>query len=381
MKRYAGMFGVKPGVRLRKRMRLSFTGSELGNPVVYARDIVEEDEFGTDYESGIQFGIEVDAPDMEVAFQRCGRISDAVCSFLSFLTGVGLPVVEPTAILQVGTEPKEGQEYIQFYYPPLAPSSYRQVAVDDVHGLLNALSACRREWREMVLRAIRWYRRCSQYDDIIDRFVVSWIGMETLSPALREALGIEKETRRCPHCNKKLPSGVQLEGLEEFLTKRMPDGMKLFQDSRKLRNKLFHGGGRIKKEIEKASRLVPLLREATTKAVCLLLNLKPRKTILTRVLLPHVRRKMKLEAQLFRIEDEPLERDGEFPIFDVKVVKKKSYSGKNGRLIKENFHATLEGPLAKKVRMSPGFKMTLFGPELILKDVKAYKRTDKESAE
>lgn len=73
MNHYVGMLKIELAVRLRKKLELSFHGTQSGNPKVHVRDILERDEFGTKHESGIQFGVEVEAEDIEQARQRCGH--------------------------------------------------------------------------------------------------------------------------------------------------------------------------------------------------------------------------------------------------------------------------------------------------------------------
>ncbi|MCJ2563154.1 MAG: hypothetical protein LN417_03580 [Candidatus Thermoplasmatota archaeon] len=373
MNHYVGMLKIEPAVRLRKALELSFHGTQSGNPKVHMRDILMKDEFGTEYESGIQFGVEVEAEDIEQARQRSGRISDSLCTFLSFLTGIALPVVETVAILQAGTEEREGQEYVQFFEPPLAMTSRRQLDVNDLLGILNSLTSCKDEWRERIQRTLRWYRRASLEKDVIDSFTASWIAMETLSPPLAEKLALKEPARKCQHCGGKLASGVQLEGLKVFFQENMPEGRRLFRRSYELRNKLLHGGGKIGKEIKRARELLPKLREGAVKAICFLLDFTPNRRIPTAILDPDLPFKMSLETEIFRLEDEPLEKLGEFPVFDIHIARKGSFQSETENL-GENVQLTLGGVLARKVRMSRTFKISLTAPEVKLDNVEISRR-------
>ena len=379
MKHYVGMLKIEPAVRLRKNLELSFHGTQSGNPKVHMGDILKTDEFGTEYESGIQFGVEVEAEDVEQARQRSGKISDSLCTFLSFLTGIALPVVETVAILQTGTEGREGQEYVQFFEPPLALPSRRQVDVNDLLGFLNSLASSKDEWRERIQRALRWYRRASLEKDVIDGFTASWIAMETLSPSLADKLTIKEPTRKCQHCSGKLASGVQLEGLKVFFQENMPEGRRLFKRSYELRNKLLHGGGKIGKEIKRARELLPELRKGAVKAICFLLDFTPNRRIPTTILDPDLPFKMSLEAEIFRQEDEPLEKLGVFPVFDIHMSRKGSSQTETQNL-GESVQLTLGGVLAKKVRMSRELGISLQGQEVKLDNVEVSRRKPSSSA-
>lgn len=71
-----------------------------------------------------------------------------------------------------------------------------------------------------VVRAIRWLRKMHTEDDMLDRFLAGWTGLETLNPELCKHFGVEPsgdDIRECGKCGEKLVRKVpRANGLKEL---------------------------------------------------------------------------------------------------------------------------------------------------------------------
>ncbi|MDB5307803.1 MAG: hypothetical protein JWO38_2005 [Gemmataceae bacterium] len=91
-------------------------------------------------------------------------------------------------------------------------------------------------------RALRWLRKMHTEDDILDRFVAGWTGLETLNPELCAHFGVPDsadDIRDCG-CGRKLVRKVpRANGLKELFVR---EGMKgVYDKCSKARNGLVHG--------------------------------------------------------------------------------------------------------------------------------------------
>lgn len=93
-----------------------------------------------------------------------------------------------------------------------------------------------------VGRALRWLRKMHTEDDVLDRFLAGWTGLETLNPELCKHFGVEPsadDVRDC-ECGRKLVRKVpRATGLKElFVREGMAD---VYDTCSKARNGLVHG--------------------------------------------------------------------------------------------------------------------------------------------
>ena len=94
-----------------------------------------------------------------------------------------------------------------------------------------------------VLRAIRWLRKMHVEDDILDRFLAGWTGLETLNPELCHHYEIEShanETSDCKKCGAEIVRTVpRATGLKELFVRE--DKESIYKACSVARNGLVHG--------------------------------------------------------------------------------------------------------------------------------------------
>lgn len=78
--------------------------------------------------------------------------------------------------------------------------------------------------------------------DPFDKFISYWSGIESLNLPLKESLKASDLLDVCPNCNKELPLRPQLSGIREFFVTKIEDGRLLFNNLRRIRGQIVHGG-------------------------------------------------------------------------------------------------------------------------------------------
>ncbi len=94
-----------------------------------------------------------------------------------------------------------------------------------------------------VIRAIRWLRKMHTEDDILDRFLAGWTGLETLNPELCKYFKVEpsgEDVRECGNCGEKLVRKVpRATGLRELFVCEGKEAV--YSACSPARNGLVHG--------------------------------------------------------------------------------------------------------------------------------------------
>jgi hypothetical protein len=107
---------------------------------------------------------------------------------------------------------------------------------DQASGVFNQSS-------KRVVRAIRWLRKMHTEDDILDRFLAGWTGLETLNPELCKHFGVSptgEDIRECGKCGEKLVRNVpRATGLKELFVREGKEAV--YSDCSPARNGLVHG--------------------------------------------------------------------------------------------------------------------------------------------
>ena len=110
-----------------------------------------------------------------------------------------------------------------------------------------------------VIRAIRWLRKMHTEDDILDRFLAGWTGLETLNPELCDHFGVDPsadDVRTCGKCGEKLVQKVpRATGLKELFVRE--GKQEVYDACSQARNGLLHG-------FRDISKVTALAREHTS---------------------------------------------------------------------------------------------------------------------
>ncbi len=132
------------------------------------------------------------------------------------------------------------REFIHFFYDRMVVGRRAQFDVKTwidhiAPGILNA--------DHRVIRAVRWLRKMFSEDDILDRFIAGWTGLETLNPLLSDHFGVPRsaeEKQACGSCGHETVRHVpRVTGVKELLFREGAE--ELYKECHGARNGLVHG--------------------------------------------------------------------------------------------------------------------------------------------
>jgi len=225
---------------------------------------------------GLEFRAEVQAVSIDEAIVRGVGLADGVVSFITLVTGVGNPKVEPTLCYET-TEGKSEREFLQYFDDVMIVNPSRKVVspellIDRIDRFYKVSEAA---VSERITRAVRWYRWGTGTADPFDRFVAYWIGLESLNKPLQERLGVGDDPTKCPKCGNLWVSTATVSGIREFVARFFPKERRLYQRIHSLRNNVIHSKTPLDSLSTEAAELSPKTGEVLVAAVLYLLTIDP----------------------------------------------------------------------------------------------------------
>jgi hypothetical protein len=157
---------------------------------------------------------------------------------------------------------------------------------------------------------------------LIDKFVAFWTGLESINELLCDLLNIANKDRetRCNKCGN-LISSVSSVGIKKLFVDNIDIKTELFEKIRKARGKLLHGGGPLDNNfIEEIKRYIPLVKKALIMGIGRLLSIKSEtieKILKKNNRLYNERLRIILKANLINFIPPSLDEFGKQPRFDL----------------------------------------------------------------
>jgi hypothetical protein len=150
---------------------------------------------------GLEFRVQMDAISLQDAIANASSLADGVASFITMVTGVGMPIPKPMICYEISATSKEHDFMQMFDNVPFSDASRKRLSPDKLlekltafHKLTDTLSVSR------VGRAIRWYRLGTGTIDAFEKFNAYWIGLEALNPLLQTKLSVDDDKTTCSKC-------------------------------------------------------------------------------------------------------------------------------------------------------------------------------------
>jgi hypothetical protein len=213
----------KPGGEL----VLRFPTPDRGYEVIVVRELGEKTT-ETFVPTGLEFRADVKALSIEEALSRGASLADGVSSFITLVSGVGMPTIRPMLCYEL-TEGRTEREFRQFlddvtFLNPSKKALPHEELLDRIDRFYKIQEP---ELSERIARAIRWYRWGTGSTDPYDRFVAYWIGLEALNVNLQDRLKVEDDKATCPNCDYSWVATKTVSGIRTFLTLFFDDGAHL----------------------------------------------------------------------------------------------------------------------------------------------------------
>jgi len=256
--RYRVVLHGRPAARLPDKTYIRLNLPSEGGMVSVLINELNQDFNGVNVPVGLIFETELSADTLDQAMTEANKTADGVASFVTLLTGVGIPVIKPVQCMEI-TEGKTERDHIQFFDDiPVAEASRHVLDPSNLIQIIDKYSSLTdKKVVERVARAVRWYRQGTIKADPFDRFASYWIGLEAVNQALQDSLGVVENAERCETCGYK-PASTTL-GIKEFIRVNFDDTGKLFTSLRRQRGKIVHSNNPLSEMARDVQELTPSL--------------------------------------------------------------------------------------------------------------------------
>ncbi len=215
-----------------------------------------------------EFDVKLPANTVDEAIRVAGRTADGVASFITLVTGVGIPVIRPAKIMET-TDGKTERDFMQFFDD--IPTGQASRDVVDPHQLIEAIDKFGRiadkKVQDRVARAVRWYRQGTIHIDPFDRFSSYWIGMEALNKALQDSLKPKDTYSVNLDEDSKSRDAETMSGAKEFIIRYFDGTGKLFKELRDYRVKIMHSTTNLQGLSSGVASLTPRLGDILTSTI------------------------------------------------------------------------------------------------------------------
>jgi hypothetical protein len=207
---------------------------------------------------GLVFDMKVSADSLDHAITKANSMADGIASFVTLVTGVGIPLVKPVQCIET-TGGKTERDHIQFFddIPVAEPSRHILDPNALIHIMDRYSKLSDKNVADRVARAGRWYRQGTIKIDLYDRFSSYWIGLEAVNHVLQDALGIVENSERCTTCGyKPMPT---MSGVKEFVKRNFDATGELYKSLRRQRVKIMHSTTALGSISDQVQELTPRL--------------------------------------------------------------------------------------------------------------------------
>jgi hypothetical protein len=317
MKEFKIRFSLKPAVRLAPKLtnvELNFDEPKSSKKVVISK--IEEEMAGHKIQTGLELKVFLQAENLKEAIIEAKSFVDGIVSFITLVTGVGLDIPSENLAYEI-TPGVEERDFVQIFHDPFQISiSRRRLDHQLFITMMDHFMKLDSKTKQLVARAIRWYRMGAMTPDVFDRFNCFWIGLEALNPILQRRFSIRDDPVKCPDCGYEWIATPTVSGIRTFVQGQIPDGKKLYRRIHKLRINIMHSKRELGALHKEASKLAPRTAEVLFRAIGYILELKGWEGVAYKYILEKVPARIELEATLVGGEPNALGPEGKDPFFE-----------------------------------------------------------------
>ncbi len=228
-----------------------------GKATVKAKNLSVPGHEGSGVNTGVQIEVYLDAKDLDDALSTAGIIADDFLSELSVCGAAKCGDVEPRIVVDV--HPTETIHPFRQYIPVLSGFSRRRVNPRHMQMLRRNIRDMEPHIRQSIWRGMTAYRQAMATIDPVVEFLFLWLAVESMN----EPLGRRRRLKKIK----------PLEGTKATFDMCMPDGLRLYKEAYKLRNKIVHGDRDILEIMKKADELTAPMRIVARNAVASSVNM------------------------------------------------------------------------------------------------------------
>ena len=218
------------------------------------------DEFGTSVPQNTRIVIEVTADSCDNAAAKATPIVGTVARVMSFQTGSPHAVPRIIALLEA-TPGVSRRLYRQWCYDTAGLKPIRPLPVSELETVLDTLAKRDEKERDAIVRSFSWYTDALGENDMIERFLKMWVGLESVGPIINRRAH-RSGWHRCKKCigdeGARRRDNQSERGMRHAFSVVDPGKPRAFDGLKRARNKLVHGEwplDRVRKEISPFERL------------------------------------------------------------------------------------------------------------------------------
>lgn len=319
MKNYVAIFSMKPAVRLDpESTKITLDFREKKPKQVIISTIEQKASQKSKIQVGLLFRVYLPAENAKEARAEAKSLVDAIASFMTLITGVGLSIPREELIYEI-TPNVQQREFVQVFYNPLALRISRRVLGPQL--LINMMDRSlklKSEYFGRIGRAVGWHRRGIMTSDKFARFNCFWIGLEALNPLLQDELSVKDDPVKCQECGHKWVASPTVSGIRTFTQQKLPNGKQLYKRVHQLRINIMHSTRELGRLISEVKELAPKTGEILFRAICFLLRVNDWDAITYKNILERVPTRLELHGTLIGGKPDSLGPEGKDPYFEPK---------------------------------------------------------------
>lgn len=275
MPKFFCRYEASPGLKLSSSFGIRFHHEVQGYASLKAYDFGHNAGRLPQKARGLGFDLVVEARDFNHAFEVSRQACVVAYHLIGLVGVVGLPDLKLTTALTIDPDSSE-VECVRFTYLPLQTGIEREVSEKDIGSMIGHMFKMRSN-REMddLTRSIGWFVHSLGENEVFRRYLELCMAFECLNALLKDVIGFEKSKKACPHCGAEIEFESTTAGLRKFFLETQRNGNSLFKRMTKIRGRLTHGGGVLRKEKFRVREILPELERAYYDAIGLILELSP----------------------------------------------------------------------------------------------------------
>jgi hypothetical protein len=271
-----------------------------------------------DHKYGLFSDIYLEEESLERAELESKAIVENILTFIDYSTS---SASSPALLISIydASPNLSKREFKQIIYKPISDRNIK-VVKQDIFGEIFLSFDKNQETR--IARAASWLRKAYLEENLIDKFIAYWTGLESINKLLCDFFEISDEDRRwiCNNCGIQIQP-LSLIGIKTLFINEMGVDKQIFNKIRNCRNNLLHGNIPLDDNfVNQIKKHLPLLRKALIIGIGKLLKVK--NETITKIFEEKPFRynekiRFFIKTKLFKFEPPDLKDFGKQPSFEI----------------------------------------------------------------
>lgn len=251
------------GTNLEMKQQFNFNEPDF---FVSIRENPEYNPDDSDYPSQLILDVIIHADNIENAISNAKQAAETVLGMISCSVSCFADLCKFDRAIDY-SEGTCDRIFVQDTYGTYNVSAKRELNAEIYSIFHEKLTTARKNFSgdtiNVISRAFRWYRKGLIEQELFDRYINFWTGLECIKKELdlKYCEGKSQLIRECPKCGYKykIPSS---EGIKYLLREKLNYPEEIWKELRETRTAIIHGYGQLNYISPKANRLLPYLQKA-----------------------------------------------------------------------------------------------------------------------